>query len=159
MNSDHLQIKEAFYLRATGKGYTRQAVGQHTLEGMIPMLMAEANFPGRYTLHSLRSTCATRLYLKGFDEQTVMEITGHKSTAVREYKRTSDELKAAASHALEAIEGRSCANEERNSKSVASVFLDSPIEVESDKNVINLSRKRGLKLVVRDTKFLKLEFI
>ena len=36
----------------------------------------------------LRSTCATRLYTQGVDEQAISEVTGHTSNAVREYKRT-----------------------------------------------------------------------
>ena len=47
-------------------------------------------FSGFYTNHSLRATCATRLYSAGVDEQLIMERTGHKSNSVRQYKRTND---------------------------------------------------------------------
>ena len=46
---------------------------------------------GFFTNHSLRSTCATRLYAAGVDEQLVMERTGHQLNAVRQYKRTCDD--------------------------------------------------------------------
>ena len=81
------------YLRPTQSGFVSQAVGIHTLEKIIPDLMAEAHFVGKFTLHSLRATCATRLFRKGVDEQLITEITGHSSNAVREYKRTSQEQK------------------------------------------------------------------
>ena len=47
---------------------------------------------GHYTNHSLRRTCATRLFREGVEEQQIMSITGHRSTkAVRLYKETSHE--------------------------------------------------------------------
>ena len=39
----------------------------------------------------MRATAATRLYAAGVDEQLIAEKTGHRSDAVRSYKRTSDE--------------------------------------------------------------------
>ena len=43
------------------------------------------------TNHSLRATCATRLYQSNIDEQIIMERTGHRSVSgVRAYKRTSE---------------------------------------------------------------------
>ena len=81
-------------------GFGQQPVGKHTLEKFIPDLMYNAGVPGYFTLHSLRATCATRLYERGFPEQQIQEITGHSSNAVREYKRTSDGMKKAASSAL-----------------------------------------------------------
>ena len=49
------------------------------------------NFAGFYTNHSLRATCATRLYENNVDEQLIMEQTGNNSNAVRKYKRTNDD--------------------------------------------------------------------
>ncbi|XP_046554044.1 uncharacterized protein LOC124263442 [Haliotis rubra] len=51
-----------------------------------------AGFKGFFTNHSLRATTATRLYESGIDEQLIAERTGHRSSAIREYKRTSDQL-------------------------------------------------------------------
>lgn len=53
-------------------------------------LCKEAGFVGRYTNHSLRATAATRLFVAGVDEQLIAEKTGHRSTAIRGYKRTSE---------------------------------------------------------------------
>lgn len=95
--------EDAFYMKATARGFVNVPVGQHVLETFIPGILKEAGFIGRFTLHSLRATCATRLYNKGFDEQLVQEITGHSSVAVREYKRTSDDMKKDASFAIQRI--------------------------------------------------------
>jgi hypothetical protein len=48
-------------------------------------------FPGFFSNHSLRATCATRLFQAGVDEQLISKHTGHRSVAVRSYKRPSDE--------------------------------------------------------------------
>ena len=55
---------------------------------------------GFRTNHSLRATAATRLYSRGVDEQTIQEVTGHKSLAVRKYKRTPTTLKRRVSDLL-----------------------------------------------------------
>ncbi len=57
---------------------------------------------GHFTNHSLRATAATRLYAAGVDEQLITEKTGHRSTAVRTYKRTSDEQQEEVSKILQA---------------------------------------------------------
>ena len=61
------------------------------------------NFEGRrFSNHSGRVTCATRLYESGnFDEQMIMSRTGHQSTAVRWYKRPSSTLLKSVSDALQ----------------------------------------------------------
>ena len=50
----------------------------------------KAGFPGFYTNHSLRANGATHLYNNCIEEQLIQEFTGHRSVAVREYKRTSE---------------------------------------------------------------------
>ena len=81
---------DTFYFRPTNTGFCNQAVGHNTLLKYIPEMMSEANIPGYFTLHSLRATCITRLYNAGIQEQTIMEVSGHSSLAVREWKRTHD---------------------------------------------------------------------
>ncbi|XP_021366378.1 uncharacterized protein LOC110458797 [Mizuhopecten yessoensis] len=87
---------DAFYLRpkATITGscwYVDAPVGVHTLQETVKKLCEEAGFSGHFTNHSLRATAATRLYSARVDEQLIAEKTGHRSNAVRLYKRTSDE--------------------------------------------------------------------
>ena len=50
-----------------------------------------AGFSGNYTNHSGKVTCATELFAKNVDEQLIMRQTGHRSNAVRLYKRPTAE--------------------------------------------------------------------
>jgi len=101
MVSDNVSNDGTFYHRANGLSFSKQCVGLHTLEKIVPKMMLEIGSIGRYTLHSLRTTCATRLYGKGLEEQRIAEITGHTSSAIRGYKRTSVEQKEEASQMLQ----------------------------------------------------------
>ncbi|KAL5012557.1 hypothetical protein ScPMuIL_011108 [Solemya velum] len=72
--------------------YMQIAIGAHTLSKTVPRLCEEAGLEGYFTNHSLRASCASRLFENGVDEQLIMERTGHRSLAVRQYKRTSNKL-------------------------------------------------------------------
>ena len=52
--------------------------------------------------HSGRVTCCTRLFNNGFDEQMITGRSGHRSNAVRLYKRPSVEQEKFVSLALDA---------------------------------------------------------
>jgi hypothetical protein len=84
-----------FYLRPLNgnskKWYSNQVMGLHSLEQIVPTLCREAGFSGQFTMHSMRSSCATRLYGAGVNEQIIREITGHRSNALKTYQRTSNE--------------------------------------------------------------------
>ena len=53
------------------------------------------------TGHSGKVTCCTQLYSAGFDEQSIMKRSGHRSSAVRLYKRPSLVLEQQVSAALQ----------------------------------------------------------
>lgn len=85
---------DAFYLRplkyiTATSWYADAPVGVHVLQKPVGKLCEQAGFSGHFTNHSLRAT-ATRLYDAGMDEQLIAEKTGHRSSAVRSYKRTQD---------------------------------------------------------------------
>ncbi|ESO99621.1 hypothetical protein LOTGIDRAFT_173701 [Lottia gigantea] len=80
-------------------------VGQNTLAKTVKRLCKAAGLPGItfdmgdiwanqarvsgfYTNHSPRATCATRLFRCGVGEQLIAKTTGHRSNAIRQYKRT-----------------------------------------------------------------------
>ncbi len=65
-------------------------LGVNAVAKVINTLMTRAGIPGRFTNHSLCVTAATRMFNTGVEEQVVKECTGHKSDAIRAYKRTSD---------------------------------------------------------------------
>ena len=99
---------DAFYLKAMPKPtaqqwYCRSPLGHNTLKGMFRSICTTAGLddPTRFTNHSLRRTAATKLYQADFDEQLIAEVTGHRSTAIREYKITSNKQKARVSDALQ----------------------------------------------------------
>ncbi|KAK3084649.1 hypothetical protein FSP39_016881 [Pinctada imbricata] len=71
--------------------YDDVPVGVHSLQKTVGKLCDLCGFEGFYSNHSLRATAATRLYSAGVDEQLISEKTGHRSLALRGYKRTSDE--------------------------------------------------------------------
>ena len=91
---------ENFYLRPFANPkpncwYTCQPIGKNTLANVLSEIAKKAGIDGRVTNHSLRATATSRLYNENFDEQLICEVTGHRSNAVRSYKRTSeDQLKS-----------------------------------------------------------------
>lgn len=86
---------DVFYLRPLDKPrpgcwYTRKPVGHNPLSQTVKKLLENVGVQGYYTNHSLRRTCATRLYQHGADEQQIMAVTGHRSKdGVRNYKEPS----------------------------------------------------------------------
>ena len=60
-------------------------------------MLKNAGLDGYFTNHSLRRTCATRLFQGGAPVKLVKEITGHISDAVNKYQVTSDQQKMNAS--------------------------------------------------------------
>ncbi|ESO94448.1 hypothetical protein LOTGIDRAFT_161138 [Lottia gigantea] len=90
---------DAFYLRpkkmpCSDVWYCDSPVGIHTIQSTVKRLCQSAGIIGNFSNHSLRATAATRLYQAGVDEQLITEKTGHRSNAVRAYKRTSDAQQA-----------------------------------------------------------------
>ncbi len=61
--------------------YADKPVGVNILKKNVSCLTAGAGLCGCFTNHSLRATAATRLFHKGFDEQVIKEVTGHRSDA------------------------------------------------------------------------------
>ena len=73
--------------------FTTQQLGRHKLSPVVSKLCKEAGIVGYRTNHSLRASAVTKMYDNEVDEQLICEVTGHRSNAVRGYKRTSDKLK------------------------------------------------------------------
>ena len=73
-------------------------------------IMKQAQFDGRDTNHSLRRSCATRLYDSGSPEQLIQETTGHRSfDFVRAYKCTSSALKRETTEILQGFHSKKAA--------------------------------------------------
>ena len=82
--------------------FSLQVVGSNKLARYIPDIMKSAGFDGQYAGHSGKVTTATTLYQHGVDEQMIKERTGHRSDAVRAYKRTGSAQQEAVSVILDA---------------------------------------------------------
>lgn len=99
---------DALYLRSLAKPTTSQwyadvRVGVNTISKVVKTLCGKAGMEGFYTNHSLRATAATRMYEADLPEQLICEKTGHRSDAVRSYKRTGPAQEQAASDAVQGI--------------------------------------------------------
>ena len=84
----------AFYRRPLDhiKGdvwFCSSAVGRHKLDTVVADICKQGNLGGYRTNHSLRASAATRMFDAEVDEQLICEVTGHRSAAVRSYKRTN----------------------------------------------------------------------
>ena len=82
--------------------YRDAPVGENRMRCFVKDLCKKAGIPGYYTNHSLRATGCTCMYNSDLDEQVIQEISGHRSSAVRSYKRTCEKQKQ---HATKCIFG------------------------------------------------------
>ena len=93
------------------RSYSEQPIGINILSKYLKLMCTEAkiNMDGRrFTNHFGKVICSTPLFQTGtFDEQTIMSIIGHRSTAVRSCKRRSSSLVKAVSDALQPPSGES----------------------------------------------------
>ena len=88
--------KGNFYMQSLRKPkpftwYSANPVGINSLRKVVGTLLRDAGLDGYFTNHSLRRTCATRLFQAGADVKLVKEITGHVSDAIHKYQTTSDQ--------------------------------------------------------------------
>ncbi len=97
---------EALYLRPwpnyqPGLWYQDMPIGVNKLCGFVKEITSKAGIDGFFTNYSLYSTAATHLYQGGVEEQVITEITGHRSLAMRGYKRTHEAQKCKALQILQ----------------------------------------------------------
>ena len=96
---------QAFYLQPGKKffrkvWYLNRPAGVNKLCNVVGHICHNAGLPGYYTNHSLCSTVVTKMYRNNLDEQLIMEVTGHRSSAVHGYKRTSQRQRKLASKCI-----------------------------------------------------------
>jgi integrase len=94
------------------KNSVKREISKHSylnnsITSVVSTLCNDGGLHGYRTNHSLRTSAATRLYQAGVDEQLITEVTGHRSNAVRNYKRTTTAQKRKIS---EVIQGSSDGN-------------------------------------------------
>ena len=86
--------------------FSVQPVGLNSLKKYVQLMFRDAGIDWKaqnrnISNHSGKVTCCTRLYEKGFDEQSIAGRSGHRSDAIRVYKRPSHELLKEVSNALQ----------------------------------------------------------
>ena len=96
-----------FYLQSLSKPvsncwYEPRPVGHNSLNKTVRNLCDKIGATGYFTNHSLRRTCATRLFRSGVGEQEIMAVTGHRSKdGVRVYKKMSEDQEKELSQILQ----------------------------------------------------------
>ena len=122
---------KAFYLRPRndvpqdGKPwYINVPVGVNTLQAILPKISEEAGTSVRYTNHSLRATCATRLFANNIQEKIIQEKTGHRSlSGLRSYEKVTVDQERNAARVLNAVtseeENKVCKVEGSGAKDVS----------------------------------------
>ena len=78
--------------RTGSQWYSDRPIGVNQLKKVVKSIMTKGGLEGKYTNHSLRVTCVTRMFEAGVDEQLIKTFTVHKSDAVCDYKRVSENL-------------------------------------------------------------------
>lgn len=73
-------------------------------------------FAGFFSNHSLRASCATRLFNAGVDEQLIARQTGHRSSAIRAYKRPTPHLERTVSSAIQGSKSDNANDDEVSGK-------------------------------------------
>ena len=86
--------------------FSVQPVGLNSLKKYVQLMFRDAGIDWKaqnrnISNHSGKVTCCTRLYEKGFDEQSIAGRSGHRSDAIRVYKRPSHQLLKEVSNALQ----------------------------------------------------------
>ena len=114
--------------------YSKQHYGIHKISTTVNKMAHDVEENGFFSTHSLRATAATRLYEKGCDEQLISEITGHRSLAVREYKRTSSLQKQMASNIVQG-----CKTTQAIATKIANFNTDNASLQSEDKNVYKIT--------------------
>ncbi len=78
--------------KTAAQWFSDRPVGVNMLKKVVRSLCKRGGIEGKFMNHSLRATCATRMFHAGIDEQVIKSFTGHKSDAVCDYKRLSETL-------------------------------------------------------------------
>ncbi|CAC5371300.1 unnamed protein product [Mytilus coruscus] len=102
--------------------------------GTVKRLCTRIGLTGKRTNHSLRASSATRLYNAGIEEQRVAETTGHRSKAVRVYKRTSVDQPTEASNILYGLRPSDGSKKAKPSAAAGALVGSASVEYSTDEN-------------------------
>ena len=135
-----------------------QPYGINKIKSAVKEMCKEAGIVGKFTNHSLRATCASRMYSSEIPEQIIKETTGHRSDCVRTYKRTADHLRENACKTLVVGEGPVASpnivpnDSPKRIKKEKKVQICDQVEVKNEENSSFLSFEQ-MEANVRKTRF------
>ncbi len=112
-----------------------QVVGRQKLAGIVGSICKEAGFEGYRSNHSLRATAATRLYNAEVDEQLIGLVTGHRSSAIQKYKRTTEKQKRKCSSIIQGHSGEASSGEPAEKKTETTTSSTPRVHVVVNVNV------------------------
>ena len=112
--------------RRPDQWYGDRVLGVNTVAALVKKLMGKAGVPGRWTNQGLRAGTATTLHRAGVDEQVIKGVTGHKSDAVRAYKRPCADLVREA-HSILAGGGENCGPTEPKRRALSLKDFHQPV--------------------------------
>ena len=87
-----LEYRGGQHWDVTSIWFSKVPIGRQKLAHAVPSICRDGGLSGYRTNHSLRVSAATRMFEEGVDEQMIKSVTGHRSDAVREYKRPSNQM-------------------------------------------------------------------
>ena len=126
----HQSLAKKLYMRVRPKPtpkvwYSDQSYGINNVASTVKDLCNAIDLKEKFTNHSLRATCTSRMYARSnnVSEQMIKEVTGHRNDCVRVYKRTNDEVRP---HASSAMNGQ---NDEGKNKIVNVVRSNIPYAI------------------------------
>jgi hypothetical protein len=68
-------------------------VGVNFIAKATKLMMQRTNIEGYFTNHSLRRTAITRMFNGGIEESRICQVSGHRSSAVRDYQVPGERMK------------------------------------------------------------------
>ena len=88
----HAKAVTAFYFKPSTRrlAFEKVPVGINSLNKILPEMCESAGFK-RKTAHSLRVTCVSSLFNAGVDEKLIRERSGHRSNALFQYEKPTEE--------------------------------------------------------------------
>ena len=89
---NNFEIVTAFYFKPskTKFAFDKVPVGVNSLNKILPEMCEAAGFK-RKTAHSLRVTCVSSLFNAGMEEKLIRERSGHRTNALFQYEKPTEE--------------------------------------------------------------------
>ena len=123
----HAKEVTAFYLKPskTRFAFEKVPVGINSLNKILPEMCDAADFK-RKTAHSLRVTCVSSLFNPGIKEKLIRERSGHRSNALLQYEKPTEENVSKVSKILgpaSVVSTTTCSTTEKRDESLTDVVF------------------------------------